>query len=231
MNREEVIDLAMDIFENTDATMEEAMGVAMENQMSKMKAEARKTGDWDKVIMRQGLKDTGKKVAARNAEYGAEQENKKWLATHGSFNNVMTQQINRLDRKYDDKNRPGPKDMPERFMGESDTKQYQSRLSERQQRFDKNKRQFDSYVNKSVDNHQRHADDARAAGIRVQRMGRYSESVPEYNGRGTMYDLAKRKRERASKEAAIMDTALDFLDMYDVSLEEAIDMAYDYLID
>ena len=29
----------------------------------------------------------------------------------------------------------------------------------------------------------------------------------------------------------IMDTALDFLDMYDVSLEEAIDMAYDYLAD
>ena len=54
-------------------------------------------------------------------------------------------------------------------------------------------------------------------------MGDYSKSVPANNGRGTKY------RPKASKEAAIMDTALDFLDMYDVSLEEAIDMAYDYI--
>ena len=30
-----------------------------------------------------------------------------------------------------------------------------------------------------------------------------------------------------TKEAAIMDTALDYMDMYDVSMETALDMAYE----
>ena len=64
-------------------------------------------------------------------------------------------------------------------------------------------------------------DEEYLANRRRSNMGDYSKSVPANNGRGTQY------RPKASKEAAIMDTALDYMDMYDVSMETAIDMAYE----
>ena len=36
MNREEILDMAMDILDNTDATLEEAMGIAIESAENKM---------------------------------------------------------------------------------------------------------------------------------------------------------------------------------------------------
>ena len=216
MNREEVIDLAMDIFENTDATLEEAMGVAMENQMSKMKAEARKTGDWDKVITRQGLKDAGKNQDAERAYFADER------AWKSRFKN---RRVNKLMSKYDNK-QIDKSNVPERFEGESKTKQYQERVAAEQRKYAANRRNFYNAVGNYAGSVAGYPLlDWDRADKRKKRMGDYSKSVPANNGRGTQY------RPKASKEAAIMDTALDFLDMYDVSLEEAIDMAYDYLID
>ena len=157
MYREEILDMAMDILDNTDATLEEAMGVALESQMRKMKAEARKTGDWSKVANRQRLTDRGRSNAVNNARRGV---------SKGSRN----------------------------------------------------------YIEKRINDDFALQDDRSGATRRsVRRNLNYPTSVSANNGRGTQYP-------KASKEAAIMDTALDFLDMYDVSLEEAIDMAYDCLI-
>ena len=206
--REEIIDTAMDIFENTDATLEEAMGVAMENQMSKMKAEARKTGDWDKVITRQGLKDTGKNQHASKADDDYSRQHRWYSDKHS-----------KVAWRYFSGNRP--KSVPERFPGEQNTQAYKNRLAEHQRRFDNNANTIDRMIGIGKE-HDKLYFDADRASRRMEKMGDYSKSVPANNGRGTKY------RPKASKEAAIMDTALDFLDMYDVSLEEAIDMAYDY---
>ena len=195
--REEIIDTAMDILDNTDATMEEAMGVAMENQMSKMKAEARKTGDWSKVAKRQGLKDTGKYDAADRAWFNTRQA----YMQHTDRNRVRS-----LNRKYQSYERPSDE------------------LPEKQREFDRRAEQFNDYNMKGAYHTLQMSIDADRADRRKDRKGDYSKSVPANNGRGTQYP-------KASKEAAIMDTALDYMDMYDVSMEEAIDMAYDYLID
>ena len=215
--REEILDTAMDIFENTDATLEEAMGVAMENQTRKLKAEARKTGNWDKVIMRQGLKDTGK---AAEAKRSADDVNARYVEK------LFGDQSTRLRNKYSEKNRPPLEKIPERFPGEAKTKQYYDKASAKQRKFDKNYFDAHWYMDQPGRAYRIAGDEEYLANRRRSNMGDYSKSVPANNGRGTQYAVAK-KYEKASKEAAIMDTALDYMDMYDVSMETAIDMAYE----
>ena len=183
MYREEILDMAMDILDNTDATLEEAMGVALESQMRKMKAEARKTGDWSKVANRQRLTDRGRSNAVNSARRDA-----------------FDRSVNRSDAYRD------------RY----------ARVVDRAARgVSKGSR---NYIEKRINDDFALQDDRSGATRRsVRRNLNYPTSVSANNGRGTQYP-------KASKEAAIMDTALDFLDMYDVSLEEAIDMAYDCLI-
>ena len=213
MYREEILDMAMDILDNTDATLEEAMGVALESQMRKMKAEARKTGDWKKVSRRQSLKDRGRLVT----DYFPEPE------PIGTRRMGRTYHTTYLKHKYQDDKRPPVKKITERFPGEAKTRQYQERATADQRKFDKNAKIYHDYIDKEDRYRFSNASDLFDSERRVKNMGDYSKSVPANNGRGTKY------RPKASKEAAIMDTALDFLDMYDVSLEEAIDMAYDYI--
>ena len=186
MNREEILDMAMDILDNTDATLEEAMGVAMENQMRALKAEARKTGRWANVAKRTGLKDVGKLEAARRSATDA--------------NNYLNSRKYRV--KSDGKYRIDLyNDLVNKYDGKSN-----GTLERR--------------LETEIYGPLRRVEDA---SDRVDRVGNLAKSVTANNGRGTRY------RPKASKESAIMDTALDFLDMYDVSLEEAIDMAYDYI--
>ena len=52
MNREEVIDMAMDIFENTDATLEEAMGIALESSNSQVAKSPRELYDMNYIIVK-----------------------------------------------------------------------------------------------------------------------------------------------------------------------------------
>ena len=206
MNREEILDMAMDILDNTDATLEEAMGVALESQMRKMKAEARKTGWYGKVANRQMLKNSGRLESDRRTLDDARRE---YRARRDK------PQVRRLEDKiYSSTER---NTFPGGVTG----------------RLDKGARQAKRYLNNSEPPLSKYGDDEYRTTVRTDRMGGFSKrhgsdtfsAVAAHNGRGTMY------RPKASKEAAIMDTALDFLDMYDVSLEEAIDMAYDYLID
>ena len=209
--REEILDMAMDILDNTDATLEEAMGVALESQMRKMKAEARKTGDWDKVIVRQGLKDYGKRDTATYADRDP-------IGTRRMSRIATT---SRLKYKYQDDKRPPVKKITERFPGEAKTRQYQERTTADQRKFDKNAKLYHDYIDKE-DRYRFSSDrDHLTSKRRMENMGDYAKSVPANNGRGTQY------RPKASKEAAIMDTALDYMDMYDVSMETAIDMAYE----
>ena len=213
MYREEILDMAMDILDNTDATLEEAMGVALESQMRKMKAEARKTGDWSKVSRRQGLKDYGRLVT----DYSSDPD------PIGTRRMSRVSSTSNLKYKYQDDKRPPVKKITERFPGEAKTRQYQERTTADQRKFDKNAKLYHDYIDKEDRYRFSNAGDLFTSERRMKNMGDYSKSVPANNGRGTKY------RPKASKEAAIMDTALDFLDMYDVSLEEAIDMAYDYV--
>ena len=209
--REEILDMAMDILDNTDATLEEAMGVALESQMRKMKAEARKTGDWDKVIVRQGLKDYGKRDTAAYAG----------INPIGTRRRDRILQTSNLNYKYQDDKRPPVKKITERFPGEAKTRQYQERTTADQRKFDKNAKLYHDYIDKEDQYRFSRDRDYLNSKRRMENMGDYSKSVPANNGRGTQY------RPKASKEAAIMDTALDYMDMYDVSMETAIDMAYE----
>ena len=220
MNREEVIDLAMDIFENTDATMEEAMGVAIESAENKM-------SDAEKYRRRR-LKAQGAAIAAaRPGKYEGLSHEARWQNrdSNGNFSyrkgpekNVFASGhgIERNDklRGYTD----------DGFVGSLPKKRYASRnyISPYSTMTPDQKRKID----RQVDNYGLKQDRST-----VKARSNYIKTHPEYSKFDRYDGYDKYGRVKASKEAAIMDTALDYMDMYDVSLEEAIDMAYDYLID
>ena len=218
MNREEVIDLAMDIFENTDATMEEAMGVAIESAENKM-------SDAEKY-RRRLLKAEGAATAdARPGKYSG-------LSNEAPYHDkpeprlVANVHVNGSGYGRADRLSQG---------GKYGKKGYMPRSYDGMSQREKNKidRSVDRIVNKE------HRSTIKQRKSYIKQNPTYSEfdknrsyyRVYGRNGLGPEQTRTNYKNMKASKEAAIMDTALDFLDMYDVSLEEAIDMAYDYLID
>ena len=228
MNREEVIDLAMDIFENTDATMEEAMGVAIESAENKM-------SDAEKYRRRVLKVEGAARASARPGKYSGLADD----AISGKAP-IRNQIANYHGHEYDRAKRLKGYNMPsQRRDGKGYMPDSYSGMTQKQ----KNK------IDKSVDR-MLNKENLRTIKSRTD----YIKGNPTYSDFDTNrtiyhsgYKLKRRgnhpiddrfsvdyrnvKANRASKEAAIMDTALDFLDMYDVSLEEAIDMAYDYIVD
>ena len=219
MNREEILDMARDILDNTDATLEEAMGIAIESAENKM-------SDAEKYRRRR-LKAIGAaNASARPGKYeGLSHEARyKYKDKTGNYhydsgpNPSLGAELSKRDRAL-----LGAKG------GYSNMSKAQKFKADISSEIQKNKISNDTfkkrhaYVNENpkfskFDRHRYENSDGKVV-------------MNDYKGLRDASNAAHAKRAaKASKEAAIMDTALDFLDMYDVSLEEAIDMAYDYLI-
>ena len=253
MYREEILDMAMDILDNTDATLEEAMGIAIESAENKM-------SDADKYRRRRLKADGAAIAAARPGKYeglsaearGQRQDSTgKWVydkgparvsrignsINHGNalkgYNNDgynweipkrRNNAANSAQRSYPgmspDQKRKIDREI-DRYSKKQDrlTSKMRSEYTKKNPTFSELERFHDDEYGTSY----RRVRDARKNGVPTNTV-----TPPRFKGStSTVKDV--RYRPNASKEAAIMDTALDFLDMYDVSLEEAIDMAYDYI--
>ena len=178
MNREEILDMAMDIFENTDATLEEAMGIALESAENKM-------SDAEKY-RRRLLKA---KVPLANDIDTTYRRNM-------ALTTVPWQRDSAEYRGYRDL-RPGQK-----IDAGHDAYVAKSKYEKEIWKDDKN-----PYAKTSRER--------RVALAKSANQNKIQSNMKKY---GHPYQ---------TKEAAIMDTALDYMDMYDVSMEEAIDMAYE----
>ena len=213
MNREEILDLAMDILDNTDATLEEAMGIAIETQVAHSKIS---NADAKKQVLSAYRGKRGPVYYVGKDKSGREVGG---AAQRGRIGYTR-----------------------QRTAG--DTKRWDEHMHEYQRGGSRNIDGITHYSNpdsyrgvnySNPDSYRGTRNRSRVTDRKGRYLGTYNSGL---DNNGKMYvngtsDIAKAHSnilKKASKEAAIMDTALDFLDMYDVSLEEAIDMAYDYLI-
>ena len=211
MNREEILDLAMDILDNTDATLEEAMGIALETQVSANKIskdEARKQalaayrGKRDPITTitkdRDGRKAYGG-IAHGVAGYARQRkagDETRW-ENHGRVysgrgNSTLYSGITH-----------GKFTSNADLMANPGESGYYSRLR---------------YKTRS-------GKDLGTTNTRIDKSGRTHVTGTSQGAKLTAGLLDGVYSD--SKEAAIMDTALDYMDMYDVSMETALDMAYE----
>ena len=198
MYREEILDMAMDILDNTDATLEEAMGIAIETQVAHSKIS---NADAKKQVLSayRGKRDPVYYVG----------KDKSGREINGAVGRGMI--------GYSRQRKAG------------DDKRWEDHMHHYKKGGSYNADGVAHYQNPRSYAGSRSR--ARVTDRRGRDLGTFNTRI-DNNGVARISgssDLAKRAA-KASKEAAIMDTAIDLLDMYDVSLEEAIDMAYDYLI-
>ena len=186
MYREEILDMAMDILDNTDATLEEAMGIAIESAENKMSDVEKYKRRMIKAKMSSGDNSERRFESLKNTpEYrrsNGKSSGYRGVSKHNSQDarraTLYHQGIYDAERMDYNRNHADELDRERRRMMDADYRRHKS-----EDKIRNNTRRY-----------------------------------------GHPYQTRK-----GAKESAIMDTALDFLDMYDVSLEEAIDMAYDYI--
>jgi hypothetical protein len=196
MDRDEVISMALDIYHDYDVSMEEAMDIAMENQMSKL----RRT-DPGAYAERKGMKDYGAKAAAQSA-YNL--HNKR---PSNRYNKALDIQLS-ARRELAALN-----DIPERYKGEHELPSFKRYTAPAEKK--------DRYVSdhfQRVGQHAKDVDDMSRINHRIERTGSYAK-------------YAKGPYTKQSKESAILETALDLMDQYNVTREEALDLATEYLYD
>ena len=186
MYREEILDMAMDILDNTDATLEEAMGIAIESAENKMTDAEKYRRRMLKAAVSTGDNNERRRESLRQTSKSMGDRDKHTYSGYASMNRAQRVATNREARNL-----------------------HYDTITARSEYEQKNHKALGSMGLKRDHLHKINS-------------GKIQSNINNY---GHKYQTRK-----GAKEAAIMDTALDFLDMYDVSLEEAIDMAYDYLI-